>query len=160
MTKVGYTGTQHGMSPEQEATLERLLRLHYDLVRGFEITEAHHGDCEGGDEEFHHVFSRIDDQWLDKVVIHPPDIAKKRAMMICRTENLREQKYYTARNKDIVDETDVLFAAPHDVIHDSCRHGTCSTVRYARKHRDKTGKSIVIIGRDGSYSLNKHKETT
>ena len=53
---------------------------------------------------------------------------------------MREEKPYLDRNKDIVDETNILMACPNKA-EEVQRSGTWSTVRYARK----VGKAVLIV---------------
>lgn len=119
--KVGFTGTQIGMNARQQAELTEQLTL-------LRATEFHHGDCVGADEEAHHLvrarFPSI------KIICHPPTNPLKRAG--CTSDGYREPKEYLDRNRDIVDETDYLIAAPATRT-EKRRSGTWYTVRYARK---------------------------
>jgi hypothetical protein len=114
-----------------------LHRLFLELQPEF----VHHGDCVGADVEAH-----VAAHWVGaKPIIHPPDNDAKRAHCTGWWE-MREEKYYTDRNKDIVNESELLVACPYDVIHEKCRHGTCSTVRYARR----LGKPVRVVLLDGT----------
>lgn len=125
--KVGFTGTQFGMTVEQKLALLKFISTNRD------ITEFHHGDCIGADYESHILASvrkRI------RIVIHPPEDPRKRAN--CRGRLLPPLPYLE-RNKAIVNNTDVLIAAPRGP--EVLRSGTWSTVRYARK----AGKKVIIL---------------
>jgi hypothetical protein len=130
--KLGFTGTQNGMSIQQMKSLRILL----EELKPFEF---HHGDCIGADEESHDIVSTF---WKSAViVIHPPDIDKKRAF--CRGHLVLQPKPYLERDRDIVDATDVLVAAPKDENTEEVRSGTWYTVRYARKQ----DKRVIILPR-------------
>jgi len=75
-------------------------------------------------------------------VVHPPIDPSRRAFVMPMDE-LRPEKPYTARNRDIVDETDQLVAAPKGL--EYLRSGSWSTVRYARKQ----GKPVTLVRPDG-----------
>lgn len=106
-------------------------------------TEFHHGDCVGADEEAHQlaVALRLD------VILHPPELDRRRAWC----ENYvaeREPAPYLDRNHNIVDETEMLVAAPATK-DEQLRSGTWATVRYARKQ----GRSIYFAWPDGYMTL-------
>ena len=124
--KIGFTGTQKGMTNRQKQALATWLE---------QAAEFHHGDCIGADAQAHTLaqFQHC------PIIIHPPINSTKRARCSGALV-VRPMKEYLARNHDIVDETDVLVAAPATHI-EQMRSGTWATVRYARKK----GKSIAIL---------------
>ena len=126
--RVGITGTQRGTDLTQYTELERHLR---DLRPDF----LHHGDCVGADTEAHFVagLMRI------PVILHPPINPTKRAFCQGALET-RDPKEYLVRNKDIVDETDMLIALPFGR-EEVQRSGTWATVRYARS----LGRRIIML---------------
>lgn len=131
--RIGFTGTQHGMTVEQKTALEAIfIRLR--------VKEFHHGDCIGADEEAHEIARGH----TDTIVIHPPDKDDKRAFCTVAKVNRREPKPYLKRNEDIVRESDLLIAAPYEST-EKWRSGTWATVRYARRAR----VSLMIIQPDG-----------
>ncbi len=124
--KIGFTGTQTGLSPDQRGTL-------YVYAATCSIKdEFHHGDCIGADAEAHDIFGLMD----VPIVIHPPVNEAKRAF---RKGTVLPAKDYLARNHDIVDACDVLIACPSGK--EKLRSGTWATIRYARK----IGKPVRII---------------
>lgn len=126
--KVGFTGTQIGMTSKQARVVARMLH-------GFKPEEFHHGDCVGADADAHSIASQIG----LKIVIHPPEYESKRAF--CDGDEVRKKKPYLERNHDIVDETDILIATPKST-KEELRSGTWATVRHARK----CGKKVIIVG--------------
>ena len=128
--KIGFTGTREGMTKRQKKELERLL---VEFLRGG-ASEFHHGDCVGADEEAHTIASALG----YKVVVHPPERAILRAF--CAGDVILPKKGYLQRNKDIVDSTDVLIAAPKSGT-EVLRSGTWSTIRYARRK----GKQVIVL---------------
>jgi hypothetical protein len=102
MTKIGFTGTQDGMTLTQKSTLRDLL----DGGSG----EFHHGDCIGADSEAHDIAILCG----YTVVLHPPRNPAKRAWHDVPQHLMRAKKAYLARNKDIVTETASLIAARAD----------------------------------------------
>ncbi len=133
--KIGFTGTQLGMSDAQKDALARL------LTEGTTRGEFHHGDCIGADEEAHDIALACGLE----VVIHPPINDAKRAFK--KAERMMRPKPYSNRNQDIVLVTDMLIAAPHEM-HQQDRGGTWSTVRFARER----GRPVKIILPDGSIN--------
>ncbi len=120
--KIGFTGTQLGMSQHQKEQF---------VVKMFELspTEFHHGDCIGADAEAHDIVREF---FPDvKIHIHPPIISSKRAFK--QGDVIYEVDEYLKRNRIIVNSTDWLVGAPKNDI-DELRSGTCSTIRYAKKH--------------------------
>lgn len=130
--KIGFTGTQLGMTGAQKEALRRLLA-------GKE-GEFHHGECIGADDEANAI-ARAARLWT---VGHPPTDQKKWAKPF--VDERRKAKPYLDRNKDIVLETEVLVAAPASGT-EQLRSGTWSTVRFARK----LGRKIVLIATDGAF---------
>lgn len=119
MIRVGFTGTQLGMTDAQKARVDQLFaEFEYGAV------EFHHGDCVGADEEAHDL---AENHSFD-LEIHPPDDDSKRAF--CHAPVIHEPKPYLVRNRDIVDSTEVLLACPNG--EERLRSGTWATVRYAR----------------------------
>ena len=126
---------------QHRAVYELLL----ELLRGDNDAEAHHGDCLGADEQFHGLANGpgLGNVW---VVVHPPEDESYRAF--CDGSGQRSPKPYLERNRDIVDETDALIAAPKSAT-EVTRSGTWSTVRYARER----GKMIYIVLPSGEIKI-------
>lgn len=125
--KVGFTGTQQGVDAN------RLLRFKYFLSENA-ATEFHHGDCIGADEQAHTIARELG----ISIFIHPPFNQTKRAF--CQGGTELPMKEYLARNRDIVDSTDMLIALPKTTI-EQIRSGTWATIRYARN----VNKRIIIL---------------
>lgn len=130
--KIGFTGTQQGMNDNQKY----LFGNHLKDIKG----EFHHGDCIGADAQAHEIAIRLG---LEPV-IHPPDIMRKRAFKTAL--QIRKSKPYLDRNKDIVNETELLVAAPKEM-EMQLRSGTWSTIRYARKLK----KNALILYPNGTW---------
>jgi hypothetical protein len=131
-TSVGFTGTQQGMTPEQRKTLVLLLN-------SIKISEVHHGDCTGSDAEFHDEVMKMG----LSVILHPPIKDDKRAFCKGYIESF-PKKDYLVRNRDIVDNSDVLLATPKSS-KEEVRSGTWATIRYALKKK----RLVIIIFPDG-----------
>lgn len=134
MIRVGFTGTQRGMTDAQKARVDLMF-----AEFGLDAVEFHHGDCVGADEEAHDL---ADNHAFD-IVIHPPTDDSKRAF--CSGSGADwEPKPYLDRNHDIVDETTVLIACPNGP--ERMRSGTWATVRYARtKIYDAPGEQVIYV---------------
>lgn len=136
---LGYTGTRRGMSPAQYQRVEDLCRsagaLPFFLV-------AHHGDCEGGDAQFHRIMHELG----ARLVIHPPVDETYRAH--CKPwDEMRPALSHLARNRGILAESMCLIAAPFQMSH-QVRGGTWYT--HDRAIRD--GVPVALVLPDGSVS--------
>lgn len=132
--KIGFTGTQRGMTaPQRTSFTAALLFARIGLN-----PEFHHGDCIGADAEAHAIAIGLG----FRAFIHPPIDPKKRAW--CEASWLFEPKPYLDRNHDIVDAAQFLIAAPGEPI-EQLRSGTWATIRYARK----INRNLLIIGPKG-----------
>lgn len=127
---VGFTGTRYGMTIHQVFTVAR-------LINRFEW--VHHGDCVGSDDQLHGIAKRAG----KKVSVHPPTGLRMRAN--CVGDENHQPKGYLARDRDIVNATCSLIAAPQG-IGEEARSGTWTTARYARK----IGKPVTLVLPDGS----------
>jgi hypothetical protein len=134
MAKIGFTGTRHGMSEEQ-------IEAFKNLIKSKESDEFHHGMCVGSDKQSHEIVKEAG----IKVVGHPPSFRK--FMAECDCDIFMKPHDYLTRNKNIVDETDMLIATPD--CKEKVRSGTWSTVRYARKKH----KKIYIIHKNGRVTI-------
>lgn len=133
--RVGFTGTQRGMSGHQLGDLRRILRCFHGpvLTRKSLGGILHHGDCIGADEQANDIAR----EFSYGVEIHPPSDAKKRAW--CTSIMVHAPKPYLERNHDIVDACDLLIACPAGP--EVMRSGTWATIRYARK----TGVPVIVL---------------
>ncbi len=126
--KIGFTGTQIGMSQRQKDRLRWVIA---------DASEFHHGDCIGADAEAHEIALGLG----LKIVIHPPLLESKRAF--CKGAfQVLDPKEYLDRNRDIVDCCQILIAAPRNM-KEELRSGTWSTIRYAKK----TKKPGLVLAR-------------
>jgi hypothetical protein len=130
--KVGFTGTQEGMTKEQK-------EVFITLFEGLKAEEFHHGDCIGADEQVHEIVRKLFPEV--KIHVHPPDKAIKRAN--CKGyHRIYAKKSYLVRNYDIVDMTEILIATPKTA-EEELRSGTWAAVRYGKKQ--KLNETIVYI---------------
>lgn len=135
---VGFTGTQAGMTKEQDMAVYGL------LLQRVPATDLHHGDCIGADDQADQIGRELG----LSIVIYPPTDSSKRAW--CHRRGGWEAfppKPYLERNRDIVDACSALIAAPKEMA-ETLRSGTWATVRHARK----VGKPVWIVWPDGSIS--------
>lgn len=129
--KIGFTGTSWGMTEWQKEQVRQ--QLLYWQSQG--ATELHHGLCIGADEQAAVIAHALG----YRVVAHPgyspknPDNTMYRSDFTGSDET-REAKPFIARDRDIVDETDRMVAAPRSQ-QEETRSGTWTTVRYARKKK-------------------------
>lgn len=132
MTKVGFTGTQVGMTGEQAASVNNLLGM---WVPG----EFHHGGCVGSDVQAAEL-ARV---WGYKTVRHPGDTPSKQDAKFLDDDS-RMVLPNLARNHVIVDEVELMIAAPRQD-QEVQRSGTWATIRYARK----AARPLYIVFPDG-----------
>lgn len=131
--KIGFTGTRNGMTEKQ-------LEAFRTYISDRTITEFHHGDCIGADNQVHLIIERMVPKI--KIFIHPPINSLYRAFL--SGFKIYPAKNYLERNKDIVSETEFLIAAPKEY-REKVRSGTWSTIRYAKQYL----RIVIIIYPDG-----------
>lgn len=118
--KVGITGTRSGCTDKQ---LLELIEYLYTL----NATELHHGDCIGVDVEVADVAHRLG----IKIVCHPPVKTDLRGYYEHVDYEYPPLSYF-ARNRKIVDETNILLVVPYQSEWQSSG-GTWYTHDYAKK---------------------------
>lgn len=131
--KLGFTGTQSGMTEAQKAAF-------IEFIDDNEIDEFHHGDCIGSDSDAHVLV--LESYRRIPIHLHPPTNPAKRAF--CKGDREFAPLPYLDRNREIVGLTNVLIATPKGP--EELRSGTWATIRYARK----LGHPVVIVWPDGS----------
>jgi hypothetical protein len=140
--KIGFTGTRHGMTDAQKDSFFKMIG---DLKPLYFL----HGDCIGADDDAAHLVSLNDPETV--IVALPGPEKEMRAFNQCSDE-VRPVKTHFARNRDIVDETDLLIATPQQDAHQP-KGGTWYTVDYALKK----GKRVVMIWPDGTVDQDYRK---
>jgi hypothetical protein len=137
---IGFTGTRHGMTPPQSATVERLLQE-------LGVTELHHGCCVGADAQVH----RLARERGIRLVGHPPRESKLMAKDLdCDTYAGGHPGL--SRNRHIVTEgKDGLLAAPRQQVEPTTLHGegTWTTINYARQAK----RPLWIVLPDGTCRI-------
>lgn len=139
--KVGFTGTQAGMTAEQRLAFARLLQ-------SLQASEFHHGDCIGSDAQAHQIAQLLK---VPALHIWPPLANAKRAFM--KGATLHAAAGYIERNHSIVASVDVLVGAPRLQGKEEQRSGTWATIRQARR----THKPIFIVWPNGEVA---HEQST
>lgn len=145
--KIGFSGSRFGLSDMQKNILRHVV--------GDKCGEFHHGLCVGGDADAHDIVREFKDFW--KIIGHPPANSSLRANRIC--DELRPEKPYLMRNKDIVDETAFLIGMPKQQSPET--GGTWYTINYCRKqlvlHPEKAGMIILRDGTIGNIIVDRSK---
>lgn len=133
--KIGFTGTRGLLTSYQVSALQ-------DVFQYRRPAEVHHGDCVGADALFH-AFA-VNEPEI-KIVIHPPLVDTYRARCAGRNVEVLAPQHYLVRNHAIVDDTDLLVAAP-STDREQLRSGTWATVRYALKQ----GRRVMLLQPNGT----------
>lgn len=130
--KIGVTGTRNGMNKFQKEKVTEILK-HYTITR--EVHEFHHGDCVGVDTEAANIAYSL----AYRIVCHPPVLTELRAFNKNYSE-IRNEKTYFARNRDIVDSTALLIVVPKET-----RKQSSGGTWYTHGYAVKKGKRICIV---------------
>lgn len=131
---VSFTGTQVGMTGKQVDTLTSILAT---IERPF---FGIHGDYIGSDAQFDSI-ARLAVEFSHMVVRPMRNAGSKRAhCWLGADDTVHEPREPLLRNRDIVDDGEVLFATPKEP-NQVLRSGTWATVRYATS----AGKPIIVI---------------
>lgn len=141
---LGVTGTRDGLTMAQDMAVRAFLVG----AKAFGIEEIHHGCCIGADARVH-ALCTIEGAIEIPVVIHPPINTRNLAELTGEVER-KAPKEYMERNRNIVDNSDVLLVMPNS-LHEKVRSGTWACYRYAVKSL----RPIVIIWPTGNieYSV-------
>lgn len=126
MNYVSFSGTRQGLSPYQLANLKKL------LLSGRNFDAASHGNCRGGDVQFHKMLRDLYGYMFYIAVF--PSTASTGAPLPKDAQYVADRKAPLERDKDIVNfGRHQLIAAP---LGPEIRHsGTWSTIRYAIKRK-------------------------
>ncbi|HET7584983.1 MAG TPA: hypothetical protein VFK13_08750 [Gemmatimonadaceae bacterium] len=135
---IGVTGTRRGISIAQ-------LRAYTMLLDQNRPAEVHHGDAVGADAELHRAARALG----FRIVVHPPLGKKHRAF--CEGDVVHRPKSREARDRDVVDASDLLFAAPAEPGVEGPNTGTWYTVQYALWR----GTPIVLVWPDGTREVDR-----
>ena len=141
--KVGITGTREGMNDHQvECVYDILTEILAECTKLEIRPEFHHGDCTGVDEQAAIIAKELG----YKIVCHPPESNYLRAHV--SYDESRKPLGYFQRDRNIVDETEVLIVVP---LHNEwqSKGGTWYTASYARKLK----KPYTIFYPDGRVEI-------
>lgn len=127
LIRVGFTGTQDGMTDYQKAKLSGTLLMLRDR---YETVEFYHGDCIGADAEAHDIAALL--LGVENIYILPSNVKGKRAY--CKSPHIMPEDNPLDRNETIVHVTDVLIACPKEP-REVMRSGTWATVRRAQRYK-------------------------
>lgn len=141
----GETGTREGAEARQLASVAWLFAK-------YGIKTLHDGDCVGVDSQLYDLAQAFQ----VGVVMHPPTNPNNRAFRGMGDDDLvvmRPAKGYFIRDKDIVDESEVMVGVPRQNLEpkDSWKRGnggTWWTINYARKQE----KPLAIVWPTGFIS--------
>lgn len=133
--KIGITGSRHGMTHEQRERVFKMLKDNYDKGN-----ELHHGDCLGVDVEVATYAKSLG----FRVICHPPSKDFMRAYH--DSHEFRDKHGYIQRDKNIVDETEVLIAVPNSLTPKK-HSGTWFTYNYALSQNKLT---FLVLPEGGS----------
>lgn len=136
-TRIGCTGPRDGITQPQLLRVVEALKVLRD-ERGAEF--LHHGDCKGADQQIAEMARTMN----YTLVCHPPIWPVYRAFVA--SDEMRAEKEYHPRNRDIVDETELLLATPKTQ-RPTVKSGTWYTVGYAQS----LGRPVTLIFPDGSW---------
>lgn len=135
--KVGFTGTRKGMTDPQVLSLSNV----FGRLKELKASEFYHGCCVGADSHA----ADMADSFGFRIIGHPSNIQSltcQAAIRLCAFTAPPAPPL--ARNRAIVDFTDILIACPEGP--ETLRSGTWSTIRYARK----LGRRIIIVWPNGT----------
>lgn len=130
--RIGFTGTRSGMSDLQKQSV-------IDFIKSKVITKIIHGGCIGADMDFHYICK---DYYREVYPGHFKNNPNDRTLQgnYLDADLIHESQSHFKRNRDIVDNCDILIATPYN---NNGKGGTWYTINYAKK----IGKPIIIFER-------------
>jgi hypothetical protein len=152
---LAFSGTRREMSDKQRIIAKKIIR---EILPSY----VHHGCCVGADEQIHEFcFKGLRTEQFDeetreqikvypKIIGYPPD-SKLHRMYIDKEQfaKLHPQAGYLARNRDIINNSQLLVATPHVAKPaDAEKSGTWYTIHYARVK----GIPTIVIKPEGEVS--------
>lgn len=144
MTTITVTGTREGMTVDQWAAFGIVLGEHWNFT---DQHEWHDGDCVGADSQAHATVANLKKMSANITMHgHPCNLENFRAHN--EYDVLHEVKAPLVRNREMVDVSDLVIAAPKEYDEVIRGSGTWATIRYARLH----SKHLVIVWPDGTTS--------
>jgi len=145
--KIGITGSRYKRSiTEFHNKNLHVIFLGFHGLHNFGTANVsvHHGDCTGVDEYCHDLAIK----YGMYTVAYPPKNKAYRAFTL--NNEIKGEREYLERNKDIVNEVDLLLAVSATE-NATGRSGTWSTIRYA----NKINKPVYVILPSGKSIYNK-----
>lgn len=143
--KIGFTGTRSGLNEDQILSMDICLRgLNSKKVIDF----AHHGCCVGADSQFHWLIRKIFDLRVCIIGHRSTTVSQQNSLVVQKCDQIRDPLPPLLRNKNIVNEVDLLIAGPGSAREEQ-RSGTWATIRYARRVK----KPVILIYPSGMYQL-------
>lgn len=140
---VGFTGTQDGMSTEQQIEIHMLLG---DLQAYARASTGLHGMCVGADAQFHELAKALGYRIVGYPGLNRLGEVEKRATMVCDVE--RRPQFFLDRNYDMTLESHVMLATPKQM-QEVKRSGTWMTIRAAKR----LDRPTVVVYPDGSSAV-------
>jgi hypothetical protein len=140
VTSIGFTGTREGMTIAQWEAVDSVLDRFFEVPV---VNEWHVGDCIGADQQACGLIYSLQAKYRIKTHGHIPNHNQFRAF--CDYDVEHEPKQYLARNRDIVDASDLMIAAPYEYEEVGRGSGTWATIRYA----DRVDKPLIMVWPDG-----------
>lgn len=138
--KVGFTGTRKGMTDAQKREVRAQLVLLRPYPNPGYTLEAHHGDCVGADVDFGLIAHEL--SYLVKT--HPAtDTGSWRANSYA--DEVLAARPALARNRDIVNASEVVLATPKGFYEEFRGSGTWAAIRYAKLRY----KHFAVVYPDG-----------
>lgn len=139
--KIGFTGTRSGMTTAQWETVALIIAEALEILKP---NEWHDGDCVGADEQAHGTVDTL--KKVADIVTHghPCNLDHWRANR--EFDRMHEIRPPLVRNRNIVNESDLMIAAPKEYEEVKVGSGTWATIRYAKRQ----GKHLIIVWPDGT----------
>lgn len=130
--KLGVTGSRNGLTEQQQQQVIGWLDKPF-WNRDYKLTEFHHGDCVGVDIQMCAIVKTYHPEC--KIICHPP--VKEELRGFFESDEYRKATNYLARNRNIVDEVEMLIGFPAHRV--KSNGGTWYTIKYAEKNSVTTG---------------------
>lgn len=141
--KIMITGTRRGMTISQWATFGDIVGANLSTT---EVNEFHDGDCVGADTQAHGTMRMLRDMGVPIIMHGHPCNLPGEVRAHNEYDVTHDVKPPLVRNRDMVRESDLVIAAPHEYVEQFRGSGTWATIRHARLRE----KHLVIVWPDGT----------
>ena len=131
-----FTGTRDGMTPEQERIVRDLMRTRVSVL--------HNGSARGADAQAAVMCFDLGIY----VIAHPATGVRASDRVEIESDESRDPKLPLDRNRDMVDEAELVIATPKGFVEEARGSGTWATIRHAQKTR----KPLIIVWPDGTVT--------